>query len=156
MDTVSVFVNPLPSVDIHPETINLKSKGGSKSVTGVLQSPVLSAFEFFTAADGVTVTAAFSLENQYTDLNGNVVNFTIPNDDYPGDDFVEAVDGDGDGTIDYYQLTLKFNRDLIIAGFTDVDGNLRIVNPTELVSTVIADGLTVGSDTNTVISPGKK
>lgn len=33
-DIVSVFVNPPISIDIHPETINLKSNGGSKSITG--------------------------------------------------------------------------------------------------------------------------
>lgn len=156
IDTISIFINPAPSVDIHPETINLKSNGGSKSVTGVLKSPVLSAFEFFTAADGVTVTSSFSLNNEYVDLNGETVLFTIPGDDYPGDDFVEAVDEDGDGTIDQYQLTLKFDRDLLIAGFKDENGVLRITDPTELTSTVMSDGLSIGSDINTVISPGKK
>lgn len=156
VDTVSIFINPAPSVDIHPETINLKSNGGSKSVTGVLKSPVLSAFEFFTAADGITVTSSFSLNNEYVDLNGETVVFEIPGDDYPGDDFIEAVDEDGDGTIDRYQLTLKFDRDLLIAGFTDENGLLRITDPTDLISIIISNNLTIGSDINTVISPGKK
>jgi len=140
-------------VDIHPETINLKSNGGSKSITGVLTSPVLSSFEFFTAQDGVTVMASFSLENRYTDKDGNLVVFTIPAEDYPGDDTVVPADVDGDGDIDLYQLTLKFNRDHLIAGFKDANGNLRITQPTELTSTVIGNSLVVGSDINTVISP---
>ncbi len=152
-DTVSVFINPAPRFDLHPETINLKSNGGSKSVTGVLTSPVLSAFAFFTAPDGVTVTAGFSLENQYIDKNGNVIIFTIPADDYPGDDRVQPVDTDRDGDVDLYQLTLKFNRDFIIAGFKDANGNLKIDRPTDLISTVIGNDLVIGNDTNEVISP---
>jgi hypothetical protein len=152
-DRVSVFVNPPPKVDIHPETINLKSNGGSKSITGVLISPVLSSFEFFTAEDGVSVTANFTLENRYVDKNGNTVVFTIPAEDYSGDDIVAAADADGDGKIDQYQLTLKFNRDQIIAGFKDTNGNLRITQPTELTSTVIGSSMRVGSDVNTVIAP---
>jgi subtilase family serine protease len=153
VDTVSVFVNPPPTVDIHPETINLKSNGGSRSITGVLTSPLLSSFEFFTAEDGVTVTANFVLENQYIASNGEVVIFTILAEDYPGDDTVVPVDADGDGDIDLYQLTLKFNRDLLIVGFKDANGQLRITQPTELISTVIGNSLRIGSDTNTVISP---
>lgn len=41
---------------------------------------------------------------------------------YPSDDFLEGLDEDGDGTMNQYQLTLKFNRDLLIAGFTDENG----------------------------------
>lgn len=152
-DTVSVFVNPAPHFDLHPETINLKSNGGSKSVTGVLTSPVLSAFAFFTAQDGVTVTAHFTLENRYVDQNGDVITFTLPADAYPGDDTVHPVDADGDGDVDLYQLTLKFNRDLIIAGFKDANGNLKISQPTDLISTVLGNDLVIGSDTNEVISP---
>jgi len=55
--------------------------------------------------------------------------------------------------IDQYQLTLKFNRDQIIAGFKDANGNLRITQPTELTSTVVGSGMRVGSDVNTVIAP---
>lgn len=153
VDTVSVFVNPAPRFDLHPETINLKSNGGSKSVTGVLSSPVLSAFAFFTAPDGVTITAPFTLENRYVDKNGNMVNFTIPADDYPGDDQVHPVDTDGDGSLDLYRLTLKFNRDLIIAGFKDANGALKISRPTDLISRVVGNDLPIGSDTNTVIAP---
>jgi hypothetical protein len=131
----------------------LKSNGGSKSVTGVLTSPVLSAFAFFTAPDGVTVTAHFNLENRYIDKNGNPTVFTIPSDDYPGDDRIQAVDTDRDGDIDLYQLTLKFNRDRIIAGFKDANGNLKISRPTDLLSTVIGNDFVIGSDTNEVISP---
>ncbi|NKE73373.1 carboxypeptidase-like regulatory domain-containing protein [Candidatus Manganitrophus noduliformans] len=152
-DTVSVFVNPAPHFDLHPETINLKSNGGSKSVTGVLTSPVLSAFAFFTAQDGATVTASFTLENRYVDQDGNVITFTLPADAYPGDDTVHPVDADGDGDVDLYQLTLKFNRDLIIAGFKDANGNLKISQPTDLISTVFGNDLVIGSDTNEVISP---
>lgn len=152
-DTASVYVNPAPKFDLHPETINLKSNGGSKSITGVLTSPVLSSFSFFTAPDGKTVTATFRLENQYIDLNGNNVVFTIPADDYPGDDAIVPVDSDKNGTIDLYQLTLKFNRDLIIAGFKDSNGNLRITQPTSLTSTVIGNDIRIGSDTNTAIAP---
>jgi hypothetical protein len=152
-DTVSVFVNPAPSVDVHPETINLKSNGGSKSITAVLASPLLSAFSFFTAEDGITVTASFALENRYADSNGDGVVFTIPADDYPGDDAVIPVDADGNGTIDFYQLTLKFNRDGIIAGFKDANGQLRITQPTALTSTVIGNEIPIGTDTNTVIAP---
>jgi hypothetical protein len=152
-DTVSVFVNPVPYFDLHPETINLKSNGGSKSVTGVLTSPVLSAFAFFTAPDGTTVTAHFTLENRYVDQNGNVITFTLPADEYPGDDTVNPVDTDGDGHVDLYQLTLKFNRDRIIAGFKDANGNLKINQPTDLISTIIGNDLVIGSDTNEVISP---
>lgn len=152
-DTVSVFANPPAKVDIHPETINLKSNGGSKSITAVLSSPVISSFEFFTAEDGITVTASFTLENRYIDKDGNEVIFTIPAEDYPGDDTISPVDADGDGKIDQYQLTLKFNRDQIIAGFKDESGNLRIVQATELTSTVIGNGIRVESDVNTVISP---
>jgi subtilase family serine protease len=152
-DTVSVFVNPAPEVDLHPETINLKSNGGSKSITAVLTSPLLSPFSFFTAEDGITVTASFALENRYVDQNGNSVVFTVAADDYPGDDAVVPVDADGNGTIDFYQLTLKFNRDGIIAGFKDANGNLRITQPTSLTSTVIGNEIPIGSDTNTVIAP---
>lgn len=152
-DTVSVFVNPPAKVDIHPETINLKSNGGSRSITGVLTSPVLSSFEYFTAEDGTTVTASFTLENKYIDKDGNEIIFTIPAEDYPGGDTISPVDADGDGDIDLYQLTLKFNRDMLIAGFKDANGNLRIVQATELTSTVIGNGIRVGSDVNTVILP---
>ncbi|MBN4054457.1 VCBS repeat-containing protein [Nitrospira defluvii] len=155
IDTVSIFINPAPQVDIHPETINLKSNGGSKSITGVLTSPVLSSFEFLTAEDGVTVTTAFSLENQYIDVNGELVVFDIPADIHPASDFIEAVDADGNGTIDLYRLTLKFNRDLLIAGVTDINGLLRIAEPTDLISTVIGDGQVLGSDTNLMIAPPK-
>jgi hypothetical protein len=153
VDTVSVFVNPAPQVEIHPEIVNLKSNGGSKSITGVLTSPVLSAFEFFTAQDGVSVTAHFMLENRYADKNGDLVIFTVPAEEYTGDDQVVPVDADGDGLTDLYQLTLKFNRDLIIAGFKDANGNFRIAQPTDLVSTVIGNDLSVGSDINTAIAP---
>ena len=154
-DTVSVFVNPPPKVDIHPETINLKSNGGSKSITAVLTSPVLSSFEFFTAEDGVAVTAGFTLENRYIDKDGKEAVFTIPAEDYTGDDTVVPVDEDGDGDIDFYQLTLKFNRDQLIAGFKDAGGNLRIIQPTELTSTVIGNDMKIGSDINMVISPAE-
>jgi sugar lactone lactonase YvrE len=162
VDTVSVHVNPQATFNLHPETINLKSNGGSQSVTGVLTSPVLSSFSPFTAGDGVTVTGSFTLENQYTDQAGNTVTFTIPAEEYDGDDRIQPVDEDGDGDVDQYQLTLKFNRDLIIAGFKDAQGNLRITQPTELLSTVIGlpagqagNGIRIGSDTNTVISPAE-
>ena len=154
-DTVSVFVNPAPSVDIHPETLNLKSNGGAHSVTGVLRSPVLSAFAFFTAADGATVTATFTLENRYVDKDGTVVTFVIPAENHPGDDTLTPVDVDGDGHADVYQLTLKFNRDLLIAGFRDASGAFRILEPTMFTSTVIGNGLPVGSDTNRAILPAK-
>jgi len=153
--TVSIFINPAPQVKIHPETINLKSNGGSKSVTGVLSSPVLSSFAFLTAEDGVTVTADFVLENRYIDPNGDLVIFSIPADSHPASDFIEGADADGNGEIGQYRLTLKFNRDLLIAGVTDENGALRISDPTDLISTVIGDGIAIGSDTNTMIAPPK-
>lgn len=154
-DTVSVFVNPAPKVDIHPETINLKSKGGSISVTAVLTSPVLSSFTLFTQEDGITVTAIFSMENTFKDKSGNTVTFTIPNEDYTGDDTVVPVDADNDGDTDFYQLTLKLNRDHLVAGFTGKDGQLLITEPTALTSTIIGNGIIIGSDVNTVISPSE-
>jgi hypothetical protein len=153
VDTASVFVNSPPTVDVHPETINLKSNGGSQSVTAVLASRVLSSFAFFTASDGLTVTAQFTLENRYVDRDGNTVVFTVPAQVPSGGYRVVATDTDGDGHPDLYQLTLKFSRALIIAGFTDAGGNLRITQSTPMVSTVIADGVIVGSDTNSVITP---
>ena len=99
------------------------------------------------------MTAGFTLENRYVDKDGKEAVFTIPAEDYPGDDRVVATDADGDGDIDLYQLTLKFNRDMLIAGFKDADGNLRISHATELTSTVIGNGMRVGSDVNMVISP---
>ncbi|MBI5746889.1 MAG: exo-alpha-sialidase [Nitrospirae bacterium] len=152
-DLVSVFVNPAPEVDIHPETINLKSNGGSKSITGILSSPILSSFSFFTATDGVTVTASFTLENSYIDKNGNQATFTVPQDNYTGDDYVMLSDSDANGIDDTYQITLKFNRDLIISGFKDQNGKLKITKPTDLISTIIGNGIRIGSDTNLVISP---
>jgi hypothetical protein len=53
------------TLSVYGETINLKSNGGSKSITGVLSSPLLSPFSFFAASDGVTVTTKFTLENSY-------------------------------------------------------------------------------------------
>ncbi len=42
---------------------------------------------------------------------------------------------------------------MIIAGFKDANGLLRIAKPTDLISTIIANGIRIGSDTNLVISP---
>ena len=152
-DTVSVHVSPRPEFDLHPETINLKSKGGAKSVTGILFSPVLSSFAAMTASDGVTVTAEFTVGHRYTDLYGDTVTFTTPVTEHTADDFVMEVDKDGDGTVDGYELTLKIDRQKIIQGFTDTNGNLKIVDPTDLTSTVYANAIDVGSDVNKVISP---
>jgi hypothetical protein len=152
-DLTSVFINPAPEVAIHPETINLKSNGGSKSITGVLSSPLLSSFSSFTASDGVTVTARFTLENRYIDKDGIEVIFTVPQEDYVYDDYVMASDTDGNGIDDTYSITLKFSRDLIIAGFKDNNGILKITGPTDLISTIIVNGIRIGSDTNLVISP---
>jgi prenyltransferase beta subunit len=154
-DLVSVFVSPPVEIDLHPETINLKSHGGATSVTVVLFSPVLSSFETLTGADGVTVTAAFSLTHTYTDSLGTAVSFDTPVTDYPGDDTVVAVDLDGDGTTDGWQLTLKVDRQNLIAGFLNPDGTYRIADSTELTSTVFANGIQVGSDVNTALPPNK-
>jgi subtilase family serine protease len=153
VDTAAVYVNPVPAVDLHPETINLKSAGGARSLTIVLASPVLSAFEWLTADDGVTVTATFALENQSVDASGQPLLFTIPAEPATLPGRVVGVDGDGNGTVDRYELVLKADRQALIAGFTDATGQLRITQPTELVTTVIGNDLRVGSDTNTVIAP---
>jgi hypothetical protein len=155
IDLVAVYVSPPIQIDLHPETINLKSNGGSTSVTVVLSSPLLSSFAPLTGSDGVTVTAIFVFSHTYTDKNGQAVTFTTPTTDYPGAHSVMAVDLDGDGTIDGYQLILKIDRQLIIAGFTGSDGKLKITQPTPLTSTAIGNGLTIGSDTNNAIAPGK-
>ncbi len=81
--------------------------------------------------------------------------FRIPADVHPAGDFIEAVDADGDGDIDLYRLTLKFNRDLLIVGITGENGLLRITHPTDLISTVIGDDLAIGSDTHKIIAPPK-
>lgn len=154
-DLVAVYVSPPIQIDLHPETINLKSNGGSTSVTVILFSPVLSSFDSLTDSDGVTVTATFAFSHTYTDKDGNAVSFTTPTTDYPGAHSVMAVDLDGDGTTDGYQLTLKIDRQLIIAGFTDTDGTRKITQSTPLTSTAIGNGLTIGSDTNTAIAPPK-
>ncbi len=152
-DRVFVFINPPLAVDLHPETINLKSQGGSKSMTAELESHVLSSFAFFTAADGVTVTASFTLETRYVDATGATVVFTIPAEMLPSGTRVEAKDKDRNGAEDEYELTLKFNRALFIAGFTDTTGHLRINRPTDAISTVIGNGLVVGHDTSRVLPP---
>jgi len=153
-DQVAVYVSPPVQIDLHPETINLKSHGGSNSVTVVLFSPLLSSFAPLTGPDGVTVTAIFSFTHTYVDKNGQTVTFTTPTTDYPAAHSVAAVDLDGDGTIDGYQLTLKIDRQLIIDGFTDSNGQLRITQPTPLTSTATGNGLPIGSDVNTAIAPG--
>ena len=84
---------------------------------------------------------------------GQTVIFTIPAEAVAGNDRIGPVDGDGNGSVDHYQLTLKFARDQVIAGFTDATGQLRIAQPTDLVSTVIGNDLRVGGDTNTAIAP---
>ncbi|MFZ5875274.1 MAG: hypothetical protein ACOYXU_02580, partial [Nitrospirota bacterium] len=152
-DRVFVFVTPPLEVDVHPETVNLKSHGGSKSVTAELESRVLSSFAPLTAADGVTVTATFALTILYVDALGESVVFTIPNEDYPGDDRVEAEDEDRCGRADEYELTLKFARSAFIAGFTDAQGNLRITQPTTVTATVLGNGLALGQDTIRVLPP---
>ncbi len=153
VDTASVYVHPAPTVDLHPETINLKSAGGTRSLTIILSSPVVSAFAWLTAQDGVTVTATFVLENRYVDASGQAVVFTIPATLATTPGRVVEVDGDGNGTVDRYELVLKVDRQALIAGFTDATGRLRMSQPTDVVSTVIANDLRVGSDTNTVIAP---
>jgi hypothetical protein len=152
-DQVAVYVAPPIQIDLHPETINLKSNGASTSITVVLFSPLLDSFAPLTAPDGVTMTATFSFTHAYVDMGGNVVSFTTPITDYPGDDFVQAVDLDGDGTIDGYQVTLKIDRQLIINGFKDSTGALRITQPTALTSTAFGNGIRIGSDINTAIAP---
>jgi hypothetical protein len=87
------------------------------------------------------------------DKDGAKVIFTVPQEEYLYDDYVMASDSDGNGIDDTYTITLKFNRDLIIAGFKDANGLLRIAKPTDLISTIIANGIRIGSDTNLVISP---
>jgi hypothetical protein len=152
-DQAAVYVSPPIQIDLHPETINLKSNGASTSVTVVLFSPLIESFALLTAPDGITVTATFSLTQTYIDMGGNAVSFTTPITDYPGDDFVQAVDLDGDGTIDGYQVVLKIDRQLIINGFTDSSGALRITQPTPLTSTAFGAGIQIGSDINTAIAP---
>ncbi|MFZ5875050.1 MAG: CARDB domain-containing protein [Nitrospirota bacterium] len=152
-DRVFVFINPPIDVDVHPETANLKSRGGSKSVTVEMESRVLSAFAPLTAADGVTVTATFALTIAYVDALGQPVVFTISNEDYPGDDRVEAEDEDRCGTADEYELTLKFARSAVIAGFTDGQGILRISQPTTVTATVLGNGVVIGQDTIRVLPP---
>ncbi|MFZ5862833.1 MAG: CARDB domain-containing protein [Nitrospirota bacterium] len=152
-DRVFVFITPPLDVDVHPETLNLKSHGGSKSVTVELASRVLSSFAPLTAADGVTVTATFALTIQYVDALGQTVVFTIPNENYPGDDRVEAEDDDRCGTADEYELTLKFARSAIVAGFTDAQGNLRITQATTVTATLLGNGLVLGHDTLRVLPP---
>ncbi|MEW6683736.1 MAG: CARDB domain-containing protein [Nitrospirota bacterium] len=152
-DRVFAFVNPPVEVDLHPETINLKSQGGSKSLTAELESYVLSAFAPLTAPDSVTVTASFELTIQYVDAAGQTVVFTIPNEEYPGDDRVEAEDEDQNGIADEYELTLKFPRSLFVAGFTDAQGALRITEHTEVTATLIGNGLVIGRDTARVLPP---
>ncbi|MEO6666865.1 MAG: CARDB domain-containing protein, partial [Nitrospiria bacterium] len=149
VDTAAVHVNPAPAVDLHPETINLKSAGGSRSLTIVLASPVLSAFEWLTAEDGVTVTATFALENQSMDGSGQPLLFTIPAEPATLQGRVVGVDGDGNGTVDRYELVLKADRQALIGGFTDATGRLRITQPTALMTTVIGSDLRVGHDINT-------
>lgn len=153
-DTAAVHVNPAPAVDLHPETINLKSAGGARSLTIVLASPVLSAFAGLTAQDGVTVTATFVLENRSVDATGQPIFFTIAAEPATLPGRVVGVDGDGNGTVDRYELVLKADRQALIGGFTDAASRLRIIQPTDLVTTVLGNGLRVGSDTNTVIAPG--
>lgn len=156
VDTAAVHVSPAPAVDLHPETVNLKSAGGSRSLTIVLASPVLSAFEWLTAEDGVTVTATFALENQSVDGSGQPLLFTIPAEPITLPGRVVGVDGDGNGTVDRYELVLKADRQALIAGFTDAAGRLRITQPTALITTVIGNDLRVGHDINTVIAPAER
>jgi subtilase family serine protease len=152
-DRVFAFVTPPLDVDVHPETVNLKSHGGSKSLTAELESRVLSSFALLTAADGMTVTATFDLTIEYVDASGQPVVFTISNEDYPGDDRVEADDDDRCGRADEYELTLKFARSAFIAGFTDAQGALRITQPTTVAATVLGNGVAVGQDTIRVLPP---
>lgn len=152
-DTASIYVSPPMEVDLHPEKVNMKSNGGSKSVTVVLFSPLLSSFELLTQSDGITVASEFALEHSYVDLNGDATTFSTPVSDSNGDDFVEEVDLDGDGTVDGYQLTLKVDRQLIIDGFTDPQGNTAILVNTEFISTVLGNGIQINSDTNTALPP---
>ncbi|MBI3610222.1 MAG: hypothetical protein HY204_05920 [Nitrospirae bacterium] len=154
-DQVAVYVNPPVEVDLHPETINLKSNGGSKSLTAELESHLLSSFAPFTAADGLTVTADFTLESRYIDKNGETVVFVIPVTVNPAGYRVKAEDEDQDGASVEYKLKLKFDRAGFIAGFTDANGQYRISQPTEVVSTVIGNGIRIGSDTNIAIAPPK-
>jgi hypothetical protein len=152
-DRVFAFITPPLDVDVHPETVNLKSHGGSKSLTAELESRVLSSFTPLTAADGVTVTATFALTIEYVDAQGQAVAFTIPNENYPGDDRVEADDEDRCGRTDEYELTLKFARSAFIAGFTDAQGHLRITQPTTVTATVLGNGVAIGQDTIRVLPP---
>ena len=88
-----------------------------------------------------------------SDPEGDPVTFTTPLTEHNGDDFVMEVDLDGDGMLDGYELTLKVDRQKIIDGFTDSNGDLRIIDPTELISTVFADGIQLGSDINRTLPP---
>jgi hypothetical protein len=92
---------------------------------------------------------------KYVDPFGTTQTFTTPATDYPGDDTVEAVDLDGDGTTDGWQLTLKVDRQNLIAGFLNPDGTYRINSKTDLTSTVFGNGLQLGSDINTAMPPKK-
>ncbi|HET8761179.1 MAG TPA: hypothetical protein VFN94_08930, partial [Nitrospiria bacterium] len=147
------FITPPLRVDVHPETVNLKSHGGSKSLTAELASRVVSSFAPLTATDGVTVTATFALTIEYLDASGQPVVFTLSNEDYPGDDRVEAEDRDRCGRVDEYALTLKFARSAFIAGFTDAQGTLRITQPTTVTATVLGNGVAIGQDTIRVLPP---
>ena len=93
------------------------------------------------------------MENNYIDKDGREVLFSIGTLDYDGDDIVKAVDTDDSGIIDEYRLTLKFDRDQLIAGFTDAGGELMISKATDLLSTINGNDLAIGSDINSVILP---
>ncbi|PIW85667.1 MAG: hypothetical protein COZ95_03255 [Nitrospirae bacterium CG_4_8_14_3_um_filter_50_41] len=151
-DNVMVTAVQVPLFDLHPETINLKSNGGPNSVTGVLTSADLRSFQIILDIGYAAPGGTFTLRNRYVDQYGNTLEFSVLNLDHDGS-YVQAEDTDGDGLNDLYTLILKFNRDEIIAGFNDGQGGWTIVNDTDLTSTLIIEGMAVGTDVNRVIAP---
>jgi len=94
-DNVMVTAVAIPTFDLHPETINLKSHGGPKSVTGVLKAKDIRSFAVFMDTDLVVPGGAFTLINEYVDQYGNLVTFEIFNLDHEGS-YIKLEDCDED------------------------------------------------------------
>jgi len=187
-DNVLVTAVQKPCFALHPETLNLKSHGGPKSVTGVLKARDIRSFEVFMDPDSLVPGGAFTLVNEYVDQYGNPVTFEIFNLDQEGsyvklscddeddhheyeeedegehyhhdydhdeeeeDDQDECFAGDDEGGC-LYTLTLKFDRDAIISGFSNGEETWTINQDTDLISTLVIGGIEIGTDINRVIAP---
>ena len=112
------------TIDIDPDTLNLKSKG--KWVTAYIELP-----------DGYDVADI--------DVGTVTLEATIPAEDHP----TEIGDYDNDGVPD---LMVKFDRQALIEYLDGTTGEVTLT-----VSGELSDGTSFeGSDTITVINPGKK